>query len=113
MNTIISISPTDFHSYSFVEGNLNLEGKSSCFLNKIPVFKFSLFEGWHPVCDKNGPLPNEFKIAFNVPTTNMTQVEVCASITGPEELLPKFLQPNCNLSLIHGNKVYNDLAFKM
>lgn len=74
------------------------------FSNKNLTFKFSLFQGWHPVCDKNNYLPTAFKFAFNVPNVNSTSVEVCATITGPEKFLPKFLEPICNVTHTTGNK---------
>lgn len=109
MNTLISISPSEFDGFSKVQGNLILEGKLNCFLNKNPTFKFSVFQGWHPVCDKNDPLPDHFEFAFNVPNKNVSQTEVCAIITGPEKFLPYFLEPNCNVTTVTSNKVCQDI----
>lgn len=105
VNTIISLSLNHFNQFSSVEGNLILEGKLGYFINRNLTFNFSLFKGWHPVCDKNEPLPKEFKIAFNVPDTNLTNIEVCASIMGPEKFLPTFLQSSCNVTHTPGKKV--------
>lgn len=91
--------------YSVISGKLLIEGKCGYFINNNPTFKFSLFQGWHPVCDKNSLTPKELSIEFNVPDTNASDVEVCATLTGPEKYLPTFLEKNCNRTHSTDNKV--------
>lgn len=110
VNTVIKISPSDYEGFNFIRGNFILEGKFGCFINKNPIFKFLVFQGWHPVCDKKGPEINTFEITFIVPKINLSHTEVCANITGHTEFLPNFIQPNCNTSLIT-NKVYSQIIF--
>lgn len=111
VNTVIKISPSDYDGFNFIQGNFILEGKFGCFINKNPIFKFSVFQGWHPVCDKKGPAINTFEIAFIVPKTNLSHTEVCATITGQTELLPNFIQPSCNASFVMANKVHLQILF--
>ncbi|KAJ8972155.1 hypothetical protein NQ314_000381 [Rhamnusium bicolor] len=79
VKTLISIKYTDFiKKFATVQGVLTLDN-------------------WHTNCPKSYAKPSNLQIYFDIPevATNATKFDVCVTIKGPEEYLPKFSEPNC------------------
>ncbi|KAG5867622.1 hypothetical protein JTB14_037628 [Gonioctena quinquepunctata] len=78
VETLVNIDLLKFQNYTEARGFLSLDG-------------------WHTTCPKNTPKPNSLEIYFELPNKveNDTNGNVCISIKGPAEYLPKFSEQIC------------------
>ncbi|KAJ8956339.1 hypothetical protein NQ318_015077 [Aromia moschata] len=85
--------------YETTEVQTSITINSSDIIDKFnSVRGFLTLEDWHTNCPKNNPKPSQLEINFDIPkpaNVSLSNYDVCVTIKGPEEYLPKFSEPNC------------------